>query len=121
MKIDGSWKSRTLHREMYLAYVGDIPDGLVIDHLCRNRSCINPDHLDAVTNEENIRRGDRPSYYTDTCNQGHVLAEVGFYLLKGNRKKCKACHRLNVKRWSDKNRPKVRQRARANYHARKQT
>lgn len=46
------------HRLSYEHHVGPIPDGLVIDHLCRNRSCINPAHLEPVTTKENIRRGD---------------------------------------------------------------
>lgn len=49
-----------LHRSSYESYVGSIPEGLVIDHLCRNRWCWNPDHLEAVTNEENILRGISP-------------------------------------------------------------
>ena len=97
VKIDGVWRMRAFHREMYLAYKGDIPDKYVIDHLCRTRCCINVDHLEAVTNEENIRRGDRPSYYTDTCNKGHVLADVGYHLFKGNRKACKECRKLSMR------------------------
>jgi len=45
------------HRLSYEIHVGPIPDGLVIDHLCRNRGCTNPKHLEPVTNEENISRG----------------------------------------------------------------
>jgi hypothetical protein len=49
------------HRLSYEHHVGKIPDGLVIDHLCRNRSCINPEHLEVVTEAENIRRGNQGS------------------------------------------------------------
>jgi hypothetical protein len=45
------------HRKMYEMKVGPVPDGLFLDHLCRNRSCCNPDHLEPVSLEENIRRG----------------------------------------------------------------
>jgi hypothetical protein len=44
------------HRLAYLKWVGPIADGLVVDHKCRNRSCINPEHLEVVTHKENIRR-----------------------------------------------------------------
>ena len=46
----------TVHRVSYLAFKGNIPDGFQIDHKCRNRQCVNPDHLKAVPQVENIRR-----------------------------------------------------------------
>lgn len=49
------------HRAAYNLYVGPIPDGLVLDHLCRVRACVNPAHLEPVTNTENLRRGDHPN------------------------------------------------------------
>jgi len=47
------------HRFSYQAHKGPIPDGKEIDHLCRNRTCCNPDHLEAVTHRENTQRGAR--------------------------------------------------------------
>jgi hypothetical protein len=48
--------SKRLHRHVYLELVGDIPEGMEIDHLCRFRPCVNPDHLEVVTRAENVRR-----------------------------------------------------------------
>jgi hypothetical protein len=57
MVCDGVKRETGAHRAAWLSMVGDIPQGLVIDHLCRTRSCVNPEHMELVTNEENVRRG----------------------------------------------------------------
>lgn len=55
----GKLEGRRAHRVYYERYVGPIPAGLQIDHLCRNTGCCNPNHLDAVTSAENVRRSPR--------------------------------------------------------------
>lgn len=50
-------RTTTAHRYAYELVVGPIPDGLTIDHLCRVRACVRPDHLEPVTNRENLLRG----------------------------------------------------------------
>lgn len=65
------------HRIAYTAIAGEIPSGLVIDHLCRNRRCVNPAHMEPVTNKENILRGVSPTSINARkvfCPQGHLLS-----------------------------------------------
>lgn len=67
------------HRVAYRLTVGDVPEGLTLDHLCRNRICVNPVHLEPVTNRENILRGDGPSAQLarrELCPRGHMFAGV---------------------------------------------
>lgn len=91
-----------LHRELYLVEVGDIPDKYVLDHLCRNRSCINTAHLEPVTNAENIRRGlwlkknQRNRYGVATknkCIRGHERNAQNTYVKPDGTKACRACRR----------------------------
>ena len=54
----GIFRGNQAHRWAYQQWCGQIPEGLVIDHLCKNPGCVNPDHLEAVTQRENLRRSD---------------------------------------------------------------
>lgn len=86
------------HRYCYELLVGPIPDGLVLDHLCRVTFCVNPDHLEPVTVHENWRRGIGPliagkNQRTKThCPQGHPYDEDNTYWWRGFRN-CRTCRR----------------------------
>lgn len=75
------------HRFAYELLVGPIPAGLTIDHLCRVKRCVNPAHLEPVTNAENIRRRE-PYRKTGPCKQGHITTLDGH----GHRR-CRLCER----------------------------
>jgi hypothetical protein len=79
------------HRLSYERYVGPIPQGMQIDHLCRNRACVNPDHLEAVSPKTNSRRGAQVALKTH-CAQGHPWTAEHIYLRPGSDKKmCRTC------------------------------
>lgn len=91
----GGRGQRTLwvHRVAYELAYGPIPEGLVIDHLCRVRHCVNAEHLEAVTAKENLRRGIGHGSETH-CPQGHEYTPANTYTDKKNRRSCNACRRV---------------------------
>jgi hypothetical protein len=89
-------KKVAAHRWAYEHFVGPIPDGLTIDHLCRTPSCVNPDHLEPVSLRENIRRGESISTRyarRDSCSKGHPLTEANVRLRKPGWRECRICCR----------------------------
>lgn len=84
--------SQYLHRVSYTLFCGDIPDGLVVDHKCCNTKCWNPAHLQAITNGENVLRGDGPAAKNARkthCKAGHPLAAVD----NSGRRRCLVCRK----------------------------
>lgn len=92
--IDG--KTHTAHRLSYAEAFGSIPTGLELDHLCRNRACVNPDHLEPVTHRENILRGASPAAQhavKTACHLGHEFDAVNTYIRPDGRRVCRECRR----------------------------
>ena len=86
-------KPEMVHRAMYEELRGPIPEGLAIDHLCRNRGCVNPDHLEPVTNRENTMRSPIAAAAINArrtvCKWGHQFA------VRTNKKRyCLTCNQL---------------------------
>ena len=86
---DGDRKTVRAHRFAYELLVGPIPEGLVLDHLCRNRGCVNPDHVEPVTSRTNVLRGVEAT--AETCRRGHPFDECNTYERPSGRRSCKRC------------------------------
>lgn len=86
----------TAHRAAWLLAHGDVQEGLVIDHLCRNRICVRPDHLKAVTNTENLERGAGYALRNgmrDHCIHGHAYTPENTYISPAGDTRCRTCAR----------------------------
>lgn len=100
ISIDG--RTHRTHRLAFEWLVGEIPEGLEIDHLCRNRACCRPTHLEPVTGAVNIRRGVSPwgvnSRKTE-CPQGHPYSTENTYITPAGGRVCRICARERTREW----------------------
>jgi hypothetical protein len=91
-----AWQGRRTmaHRIAYTLLRGDIPEGKQLDHLCRVRRCVNPNHLEPVTQRENILRGIAPTAVNarrTACTHGHDLTPDNTYTTPDGRRQCRVC------------------------------
>ena len=108
-KFSEDWRIKVYaHRWAYQRFVGPIPDGLQIDHLCRNRACVNPAHLEAVTPRVNQRRSPLCRAHKTHCVNGHPFDEVNTYVRSDGSRQCRTCRRASYLRHIDaKNHPPI--------------
>jgi hypothetical protein len=81
------------HRWAYQQLIAELPAYLLLDHLCRNPPCVNPWHLDPVTNAENLARAARFNDTKTHCKHGHEFTEANAYLNSRGRRGCRTCQR----------------------------
>lgn len=95
---DDAGRKVSAHRFSWTHKNGPVPDGLVIDHLCRNRCCCNPAHLEPVTNAENIRRGFvNWRKFRTHCKHGHEYTPENTRMV-GTERRCRECTRIADRR-----------------------
>jgi len=93
------------HRYAYQEIVGDIPGDMVLDHLCRQRDCVNPDHLEPVTRKENVIRGFSPAARQSrqkNCKRGHALSGDNLYVTPKGRRQCRSCRKQAMKQYYER-------------------
>jgi hypothetical protein len=95
-QVNGRSKRGPVHRVLWEALVGPIPDGLELDHLCRDARCVNPDHLEPVTHQENVLRSDNAAAINARkthCVNGHALEGHNIYVppKRPDRRYCRTC------------------------------
>ena len=106
------------HRKIYEILIEQIPQKLVINHLCRNRNCINPSHMEPVSVKTNTNRGENACSKITHCPKGHIYDEKNTYVDSINHRHCKTCRKITTQKnaeagyflqWQRKNKDKLHQ------------
>jgi len=107
--VDGKPVREGAHRLSYRNFVGEIPEGYVIDHLCRVTSCINPDHLEAVTSITNTLRGigfAGKNQRKTHCPRGHEYTEANVSSYSNKYRRCRTCENERNRKYYAEHREK---------------
>ncbi len=92
--------SPTAHRTAWMITRGSIPEGLQLDHLCRNKECVNPAHLEPVTGHENMKRAVASR---TTCRRGHPFVADNIYMENPRKRVCRTCRDAARVRFHERN------------------
>jgi hypothetical protein len=114
------WNGRLwlTHRVTYTFLVGEIHPDLEIDHLCENKPCCNPEHLQAVTRSENLRRGSQWHHIVereagkDYCPLGHPYDAANTYVTAQGHRQCRECKRIAGHKYALSHREAIAERSR---------
>lgn len=94
----GRYGPELAHRVAYRKTRGELNNTLVLDHLCRTPQCVNPDHLEQVTQAENMRRGKNAT--ATKCPLGHEYSSKNTYISSRGSRTCRACNLLSVNKYN---------------------
>jgi hypothetical protein len=91
----GTRRQGFAHRLAYETFIGPIPKRREVDHICRVRRCVNPEHLQVVTHRANMEAIPRRTH----CRHGHEYTEENTYYFPNGTYRCRECHRIEVREW----------------------